>query len=401
MSKTGEEEIFEKALDCVRCGSCRVIYADRIKSMRFGKQCPPGTYHLIESFYPAGLMYLAVGLMREQFPYSPRAVEAVYACTLCRYCQTICEEYVETKTMPVIEALRIKAVREGVGPLPEQKAWIENLNRFDNILGQPKEKRSNWLKGFKGQVKHLDQGDKVSTLYFTGCQYSCNPLLEEVPRATAEVLREAGVDWGILGEQEKCCGYLPLALGYPEIFERYAKESISTFNRLGVKQIVTSCAECYSTFKLRYPEVAHLDAEVIHTTELFNRLMQEKRLRLKENKSTVTYHDPCHLGRYCNLYEVPRRVIQSVPGIELVEMERNRMDAWCCGAGGGVSVGKREYALTTARERLEEALSCGAEVLITSCPNCIQILRDAGTEVTASIAVQDIATFIHQSLMKR
>jgi Fe-S oxidoreductase len=130
-----DDHVFEKALDCVRCGSCRVIYASRIQSMRFGKQCPPGTHYLIESFYPAGLMYLAVGLMREQFPYSQRGVEAVYSCTLCKYCMTICEEFVETQTLPVIEALRSKAVREGAGPLPPQKACIEKLLSSDNILG--------------------------------------------------------------------------------------------------------------------------------------------------------------------------------------------------------------------------------------------------------------------------
>jgi Fe-S oxidoreductase len=400
MSKVEEQDIFKKALDCVRCGSCRVIYTDRIKSMRFGKQCPPGTYHLIESFYPAGLMYLAVGLMREQFPYSQRAVEAVYACTLCGYCQTICEEYVETKTMPVIGALRNKAVREGVGPLPGQKACIENLKKTDNILGEPREKRVAWLKGFPGPVKFLDKGDKASTLYFPGCQYSCNPSLEDVPGATAEIFSKAGIDWGILGEQEKCCGYLALALGYPEIFERYAQENAAAFNRLGVKQIVTSCPECYSTLKLRYPEVAPLEAEVIHTTDLFYRLVEEKRLKLKESKGRVTYHDPCHLGRYCYLYEQPRKVIQSIPGIELVEMERNRMDAWCCGAGGGVSMGNREYALATARDRIEEALSTGAEALITSCPNCALILGDAGKRSKTSMPVEDIASFLCRSLVK-
>jgi len=398
MSNMEEKEIFKKALDCVRCGSCRVIYSDRIRSMRFGKQCPPGTYHLIETFYPAGLMYLAVGLMREQFPYSPRAVEAVYACTLCRYCQTICEEYVETRTMPVIEALRNKAVRGGVGPLPEQKACVENLRKTGNILGQPQEKRRAWLKDLKKPVKFLDKGDKASTLYFLGCQYSCNPLLEDVPRATAEIFSEASVDWGVLGEQEKCCGYLALALGYPEVFEQYARDNMAVFKRLGIRQIVTSCPECYSTFKLRYPEVAPLDVEVIHTAELLHRLLAEKKLQLKEQRTKVTYHDPCHLGRYCYLYEEPRSVIQAIPGIELVEMERNRMDAWCCGAGGGVGMGNREYALTTARVRMDEALSCGAEALITSCPTCIQILRDAGTEVRTSLPVQDIAQLLYQSL---
>jgi len=400
MSQSDENRIFEKALDCVRCGSCRVIYTDRIKSMRFGKQCPPGTHYLVESFYPAGLMYLAVGLMRNQFPYSQRAVEAVYSCTLCGYCQTICEEYVETQTLPVIEALRNKAVREGVGPLPEQRVYIENLNLMDNILGCAKEKRLDWLKKFKGTVRDLSRGDKAEVLLYLGCQYSCNPGLQDITMSTARLLDKAGVSWGILGTDEKCCGYLASALGYPEIFERYAHEAITAFNQLGVTQIVTSCPECYYTLKVRYPAVAPLNAEVIHFTEMLHRFTQEGRFTFKKNRTKVTYHDPCYLGRYCHLYEIPRRVIQAVPGVELVEMERNRMDAWCCGAGGGVKMGNKKYALATGRERVAEALDCGAELLITACPTCIQHLNDARKGRKASLPIQDIATFVEKALKK-
>jgi Fe-S oxidoreductase len=176
-----ENKIFELALDCVRCGACHVIYADRSKSMRFGRQCPPGTRYLTGLFYPDGLMYLAVGLSREQFPYSQRAVEAVYSCTQCGYCQAICEGYVETQAMPVIQELRNKAVREGVGPLPGHKVAIENLTATDNILGQKQENRSAWLKGYKGSRKDLSTGDRAPVLYFLGCQYSCNPELKDVP----------------------------------------------------------------------------------------------------------------------------------------------------------------------------------------------------------------------------
>jgi len=400
MSKEDERKIFELALDCVRCGSCRVIYADRIKSMRFGKQCPPGTHYLVESFYPAGLMYLAVGLMREQFAYSQRAVEAVYSCTLCGYCQAICEGFVETKTMSVIEVLRNKAVREGVGPLSEQKVYIENLEKTDNILGQHKKKRFEWLTEFKGKVKDLSKGDKAPVLYFLGCQYSRNSERGKDALSTSEILEHSGVEWGIMGEEEKCCGYMPLALGYPELFERYARDTITTFNRLGVKQIVTSCPECYYVFKTRYSEIAPLNAEVVHITELVHRLVKQGKLKFRRNEAKVTYHDPCYLGRYCHLYETPREVIRSIPGIELVEMERNRMDAWCCGAGGGVMMGNKEYALATGRERVDEALACRAEGLITSCPTCVQNLSDAKDEANTSITIQDITTLIHQSLVR-
>jgi Fe-S oxidoreductase len=345
-------------------------------------------------------MYLAVGLMREQFPYSQRAVEAVYSCTLCGYCQSICEGFVETETLSVIETLRNKAVREGVGPLPEQKVYLESLERTDNILGQEKGKRLDWLTGFKGKLRDLSKGDKAPVLYFLGCKYSSNSERGKEALSTAEILERAGVEWGIMGEEEKCCGYMPLALGYPEVFERYARSNIATFNRLGVKQIATSCPECFYIFKIRYPEIASLNAEVVHITELVHRLVKQGKLKFRKNESKVTYHDPCYLGRYCHLYETPREVIRSIPGIELVEMERNCMDAWCCGAGGGVSLSNKEYALATGRERVDEALSCGAEVLITSCPTCIQNLSDARDKGKTSITIQDITTLIHQSLVR-
>jgi len=393
-----EKKVFEKALDCVRCGSCKVIYSDRIKSMRFGTQCPPGTRYLVESFYPAGLMYLAVALMREQFPYSPRAVEAVYSCTLCGYCKAICESFSETETLAVIEELRNKAVREGVGPLPEQRAYIENLNLMDNILGRKKEERLDCLKDFPGSAKDLSKGEKAPVLFFLGCQYSCNPDSKDIAQTTAEVLDAAGVEWGVLSQDEKCCGYMPLALGYPELFERYARDAIDAFNESGVTQIVTSCPECYYMFKVRYPKVAPLNAEVVHITEFVHRLIKEGKLTFRKNTCRVTYHDPCYLGRYSHIYETPRDVIKAIPGIELLEMERNRMDAWCCGAGGGAMMGNREYVLATGKERVDEAKASGAEALITSCPSCTQNLSDASDAHKNPVIVQDIITLVHQSL---
>jgi len=115
-----------------------------------------------------------------------------------------------------------------------------------------------------------------------------------------------------------------------------------------------------------------LNADVVHTTELFKRLITEKKLKLKNTKMKVTYHDPCYLGRYCRLYDIPRELIQSIPGIELIEMERNRMDAWCCGAGGGVKLGKHDYAAAVGKERVEEAIASTADVLVTACPVCIE-----------------------------
>lgn len=398
MDQMDEKMIYQTAQDCVRCGTCRVIYADRIKSFRFGTQCPPAQYYKIESFTPAGRMYTAVGIMREVFPCNKRAVETFYACTQCGYCQNICEEYGEVQTMPVIEAMRNRAVKEGAGPLPEQRKYMENFKKTGNIYAEPKKKRFAWLDKFKGTVKDISRGEKADVLYYVGPNYSFNKYTEYIPLGVAGILQRAGLDWGILGADERSSGYHALTLGYREIFKQTARENIEAFNRLGVKKILVSCPEDYYTFKLRYAEIATLDAEVIHVAELFHSLIKDNRLQLAENRLKVTYHDPCHLGRYCSLYEAPRDVIKSIPGIELLEMERNRRDAWCCGAGGGVKLGSREYAVATAKERVAEAESSGAEVLVTACPLCIENFIDAKAEENSSIQILDIATLLARSL---
>jgi len=398
MPTTEEKKIFENALDCVRCGSCHVIYSTRIKSMRFGKQCPPGTFNLIESFYPDGLMYLAVGLSREQFPYSPRGIDAVYSCTLCRYCHSICEEYVETQTMPVIEELRNKAVREGVGPLPEQKKAIENLKATGSIYGYPREKRFAWLKKYQDKVKDLSRGDKASALFFTGANYAFSSSTEDIPLAVAALLDRGGIDWGVLGDAENCSGYPALALGYLDMFRELAKINIDAFNKLGVKQIIVACPEDYATIKLRYPEIGSLNAEIIHITELYHQLIRDKKITFKQNKLKATYHDPCYLGRYCGLYEKPRQVLQAIPGVELVEMERNRMDAWCCGAGGAVKIGKPDYAVAIGRDRVEEAVSSGAAVLVTACPLCFENFTEAKQAGKFNFEIKDLSVLLLDSL---
>jgi len=216
--------------------------------------------------------------------------------------------------------------------------------------------------------------------------------------ATANILNRAGVDFGILGPKENCCGESIRKTGDEELFRRLARENIKTFIDNGVKKILVSSPHCYHTFKNEYPEFK-VNFEVIHVSQYLLELINEGRLELtKEYSKKITYHDPCYLGRHNGIYDEPREVLNKVPGLELIEMSESRENSLCCGGGGGgiwmdVPKGERFSDL-----RLEQAIDVGAEVLVTACPYCITMFEDsrltrANPEV---IEVKDITEVIQE-----
>ena len=196
------------------------------------------------------------------------------------------------------------------------------------------------------------------------------------------------MDFGILGEAELCCGSTLLRMGDREGFKRMARANLDSLKKLGVKTVVTGCSGCYSVLKEEYPELEDLPFEVKHITEMLASLVKEGRADPQgEVAMKVTYHDPCHLGRYCEVFDAPREVLEAIPGLELAEMQRSREKGWCCGAGAGVRTAFPEFAAWSAGERLYEAKETGAEAVATACPFCEQNLRAAadGFEVLSVV----------------
>jgi Fe-S oxidoreductase len=239
-------------------------------------------------------------------------------------------------------------------------------------------------------------------------------------------MQDAGVDVGILGNGEGCCASPVLKVGMADLFGEIASRNIKTFNELGVKKVVTSCAGCYGIFQSQYPAIGKMDFEVMHSVQFFDQLIQGNKLKFtKDVPLKVTWHDPCHLGRggeKQNLWEgvrikwglsdpprqrnygsngvfdAPRNVLKALPGVELVEMERIREFSWCCGAGGGVRAAFPDFALETAQERIEEAKATGAEALVTSCPWCESNLGDAITSDGNKIHLFSLVELIEKAL---
>jgi len=222
--------------------------------------------------------------------------------------------------------------------------------------------------------------------------------LKKVAKATANILNLAGVDFGILGPKENCCGESIRKTGDEELFKRLAKENIKTFIDNGVKKILVSSPHCYHTFKNEYPEF-RVNFDVVHISQYLFELVNEGRLQLKKDyRKKVTYHDPCYLGRHNGIYDEPRGVLKKIPGLELNEMVESSSDSLCCGGGGGRVWMETQKGERFSDLRIEQALGVGAEVLATSCPYCITMLEDSRVtmDVTEKIEVKDITEIIQE-----
>jgi Fe-S oxidoreductase len=265
-----------------------------------------------------------------------------------------------------------------------------------NPLGEDRESRDAWAADLS--VKPFAEGMEV--LFFVGCYYAYDPRLRKVAEATTGLLKKAGVDFGILGSEESCCGESIRKAGNEDVFKSLARENIKAFIGHGVKRVLVASPHCYHTFKNEYPEfMVHMD--VVHISQFLMELIEEGRLELEgELRKKVTYHDPCYLGRHNGIYEQPRDVLKKLSGLELVEMPDSREDSLCCGGGGG-----RIWAETPKEERFSDlrvaqAVEVGAEVLATSCPYCISNFEESRLTLENGRApeVMDITELIQEAL---
>jgi Fe-S oxidoreductase len=318
--------------------------------------------------------------------------EDIWRCTTCGRCPQECPRGVKQIELGV--SLRRIATEYGVFPTPVKpiRTISAGLVAQGNPFGEERNNRAQWTEGLS--VQPFTEGMEI--LYFPGCYPSYDPRLKKVARATAAILAKAGVNFGILGEKESCCGESIRKTGDEELFKRLAKENIRTFIDNGVKRILVSSPHCYHTFKNEYPEFM-VNFEVMHISQYLFELIDTGRLALtKEYRKKVAYHDPCYLGRHNGIYEEPREVLKRIPGLELTEMPDSREDSLCCGGGGG-----RIWMETPKEERfsdlrLNQAMGVGAEVLATCCPYCITNFEDSriNMEDGESIEIKDITEII-------
>jgi len=378
---------------CVRCGTCKAVFG------LFVPSCPAGEHFKFEGFYSSGKIWIARGLKEGVLSWGdPDLANKLFACTLCGNCTQQCPMTVREKILEVFEALRSEVVQRAGTPFLAHRRLRDSLVQYRNPWMQPRRRRLQWMQDLN--VKVLTPGKtRADILYFVGCTAGLDASLQHVARNTASLLIRAGVDFGILGDEEVCCGSVLLRVGERALASDLASRNLEIFRELGAKTIITSCAGCFKTLSQDYPAFGHIPARILHSSSLLMDLQRQGRLpATAEHKLQVTYHDPCHLGRHCGVYDPPRELIRALPGVELKEMPRHRENTWCCGAGGGVRSAFPEWALETSRDRVREAGETGANVLVTACPFCLQNLTTAAQAEKSPLQLMDLTDLLAQSV---
>jgi Fe-S oxidoreductase len=390
--------------NCARCSVCKWVDSWEVKSARFAKICPSSLYYLFDAYSCQGRMDVSLALIDGNLKYedSPGLLDIYYKCNMCGGCDAMCKRVQDMEPLRVIQEMRAKLVGDGQ-LLPFHMPVIDNLRKEDNMMMKSKAERGKWAEGLK--VKDLTK-EKAEVVFHAGCILGFDEELGKVARTAVTLLQNAGVDVGIMGKDETCCGGRAFEMGYQGELTKYAESNVEAWTNAGVKTVVTVCSDGYYTFKHLYPELGYR-FEVLHIVEFIDRLIKEGTLKFtKTIPMTVTYHDPCHLGRrdhvyvpgeaIMGIYDSPRDIIKSIPGIKLIEMERIKEYAWCCGAGGGVKEAYPDFNTFTAQERTEEARATGAEALVTACPWCERNFLD--TLNGDKMKVYDIVELVQQAI---
>ncbi len=354
---------------CFRCGFCKLTY----DYSPVGFNCPMYHRFRLETYSPGGLNWLIrAALVTKSIEWTDHLSEIIYSCTMCGNCVEACRFEFGKDLVKMFRQAREDVVDTQLGLPKMVSQFLENVYLYGNAFREARETRGDWANGLS--LKQFEKGDEY--LYYVGCVGSYDSRSRSSARALGSLLLKAGVSFGILGPEEECDGNEVRLLGEQGLFERQRDRNVEKFRELGVKKIVTLSPHSYNVMRKEYST----EFEVLHYTQLIGQLMDAGALRVARRfEGRVTYHDPCFLGRHNGEYDAPREILRSIPGIELVEMERTRKTAFCCGGGGGnfytgISAKGRDQA---SNARVREAYGTGADVLAVACPVCLMMLEDA------------------------
>jgi heterodisulfide reductase subunit D len=382
----------ERSSGCVLCGSCYGHGpANPMEDVPGPKEkCPPYEFYRFQRHTPKSRWLMSQRVFHGLDPITPELKEVIYACTNCLMCQELCGVRDDGYGPWEITVAMREEITEKEGPIDAHRPIYEALKQHDNPWAQPKTERGAWAEGLG--LKKLGESS-ATTLLFAGCSADRSGGRSGAV-ALAKIMQKTGEDFVILGNEEKCCGLYAFDLGFRREYERLKEINFATINNAGIRKVVVACGSCQRIWR-EYAKASAVEFETLHGAEYVNQLLNSGRLKFTRVNKKVTYHDSCHLGRGAGVYDAPRNVLRAIPGLQLIEMERNRRWSWCCGGGGGVPEADPELAQWNAADRLREAAATGAEVVLTSSTLCQRSFGDLRDPV---LPVQDLLEFVYQAL---
>jgi Fe-S oxidoreductase len=368
----------DEYLHCIRCGLCLSV-------------CPLYRLTLNETDSPRARVAL-LRAVREGLVEQPTGETAAlfFRCVLCGACTFTCPSGVTVDR--ILELTRGEMAELGLAPEP-LIALGDRIAQGHNISGEPNENRLMWADNLPNRPTGIGK-EQADVVYFVGCVSAMFPRSYSVAQSFVELLEKADVDYGLLGEQEWCCGYPQAIGGDPGGARETMRHNLDAVKALRPKTLVTTCPSCYHFWKHSYPVALEedIDFEVLHATEFLADLLEAGRLPLRDDmrEQVVTYHDPCDLGRKSGVFEAPRRILAQIPGLKLVEMPENREGSHCCGGGGNLESFDPELSSAIAAERIRQAADTGAKTVLSACQQCERTLSSAARSERIRIRAKDI-----------
>ncbi|MFX1261172.1 MAG: (Fe-S)-binding protein [Promethearchaeota archaeon] len=365
------------------CGRCNLCHgAD------FNERCPELFTQYWESSTLRGRMAIARGILEGKLDYSEEMAERIFGCFMCGRCQEECKKAADINTVDITKAMRADFVDKGI-EIPENGAKMaDTVVDTGNIFADPPAEHIKWAEG-------LTFIDDAETLFYPGCLASHR--FKEKTRILVQTLQAAGYELNFLGEKQRCCGTPYWITGKVSEAKGNAEDFVNMLVELGIREIITPCPSCFRALDEEYPKLLGKEVpfRVRHTSEVLQEIVEEKKLKFKVPiDKKVTYHDPCEIGRLRGLYDPGRTVLNALPGAELIEMRRNREEAFCCGGGGGVKIMYEDHSNKVAKERIGDFIATNADLLTTICPACEMNLTHGTYAADIEARVLDVAELV-------
>jgi heterodisulfide reductase subunit D len=363
---------------CIQCGTCSA-------------SCP--TAYAMD-YTPRQLWKLVQLGLKDEVVNS----RTFWLCTTCKACTVRCPRGIElTETMLMLKRYAVKKrlkVPQGIDVLRDTVTTKYNISGDDN------KNRLIWADNLEHMPEGIEAQQGAEVVYFVGCVSAFYPQAYSIPQATVQIFESAGVDFTTMGGDEWCCGYPLYGAGMRDLVSELASHNLERVKELGSTELVTTCPSCYYAWTHVYPQLVELppQLEVLHATEYLSQLMEEGRIELGPVERVVTYHDPCDLGRKSGVYDAPRAILNSIPGIELREMVTHGQDAMCCGGGGDVEISDREVTGEVGVMRMEQAQETGAQAVVSACQQCKRTLLTGARQAKIRMRTFDISELVLESI---